>query len=219
MPSQSGLSHHRRMHRRLGPVQRTFPSTISSALHRSSCLHVLILVPISSCFLLQHAFHFHCISRWLKTRQVCPLDNREWELQKYVVSSSNSLRALSVSDPDSLLLGLSISFPAGTVDRTLRQILVLASPFRRLPCTLASRLRPRILSVHLLPVHTSLCVVFVSTAHANSRLSRWISIRAFGFREPSSKHRHPTQASNSSASRQTFDCALGYSIMLNSTAR
>jgi len=29
-----------------------------------------------------HAFHFCCISRWLKTRTVCPLCNKEWEFAK-----------------------------------------------------------------------------------------------------------------------------------------
>ena len=30
-----------------------------------------------------HAYHFHCISRWVNTREVCPLDNQVWEFQKY----------------------------------------------------------------------------------------------------------------------------------------
>ncbi|KAH8281184.1 hypothetical protein KR018_008520 [Drosophila ironensis] len=27
----------------------------------------------------QHGYHFHCISRWLKNRYVCPMDNKAWE--------------------------------------------------------------------------------------------------------------------------------------------
>merc|ERR1711964_327519 len=30
-----------------------------------------------------HAFHAHCIQRWLKARQVCPLDNGNWEYSKF----------------------------------------------------------------------------------------------------------------------------------------
>ena len=30
-----------------------------------------------------HAFHFHCITRWIKTRSVCPLDNKEWDFLRH----------------------------------------------------------------------------------------------------------------------------------------
>jgi len=26
----------------------------------------------------RHAYHKHCINKWIKTRKVCPLDNGEW---------------------------------------------------------------------------------------------------------------------------------------------
>ncbi|KRZ76151.1 RING-box protein 1a, partial [Trichinella papuae] len=29
-----------------------------------------------------HAFHLHCIARWLERRCVCPLDNLMWEYQR-----------------------------------------------------------------------------------------------------------------------------------------
>lgn len=29
-----------------------------------------------------HAFHAHCIDRWLKTKKECPLDMKPWELKK-----------------------------------------------------------------------------------------------------------------------------------------
>ncbi|GME96787.1 hypothetical protein B5S32_g1427 [[Candida] boidinii] len=28
-----------------------------------------------------HSFHLHCISQWIKSRNVCPLDNSEWEVK------------------------------------------------------------------------------------------------------------------------------------------
>ncbi|XP_033252643.1 RING-box protein 1A-like [Drosophila miranda] len=31
----------------------------------------------------QHVYHYHCISRWLRERQVCPLDNKKWDYLQY----------------------------------------------------------------------------------------------------------------------------------------
>ena len=30
-----------------------------------------------------HGYHFHCISTWLKTKTICPLDNSKWEFKKH----------------------------------------------------------------------------------------------------------------------------------------
>jgi RING-box protein 1 len=36
-----------------------------------------------ACGACNHAYHLHCITRWLQTRNVCPLDNKRWEFRKY----------------------------------------------------------------------------------------------------------------------------------------
>ncbi|XP_068143230.1 RING-box protein 1B-like [Drosophila tropicalis] len=35
----------------------------------------------AACGQCNHAFHYHCIARWLRSRKVCPLDNKEWIYQ------------------------------------------------------------------------------------------------------------------------------------------
>ena len=32
-----------------------------------------------------HVYHLHCIERWIKTKNVCPLDNKEWHYKKPVL--------------------------------------------------------------------------------------------------------------------------------------
>lgn len=71
MSGEPSFSYERRVYGGMGHLQREDPVDSNGV----SCKVMLTRW--------QHAFHFHCISRWLKARSVCPLDNRDWEFQKY----------------------------------------------------------------------------------------------------------------------------------------
>ena len=30
-----------------------------------------------------HIYHLHCIDKWTKTKNVCPLDNKKWEYKNF----------------------------------------------------------------------------------------------------------------------------------------
>ncbi|KAH9282549.1 RING-box protein 1 [Echinococcus granulosus] len=79
-----------------------------------------------------HAFHFHCISRWLKTRNVCPLDNREWEFQKY--ESITNLHFLKVWT----LNGYACVFGCFCFVRALNRIMDTTAFFFHLCCFICS---------------------------------------------------------------------------------
>eukprot|EP00918_Siedleckia_nematoides_P003564 GHVU01008037.1.p1 GENE.GHVU01008037.1~~GHVU01008037.1.p1 ORF type:complete len:136 (+),score=15.02 GHVU01008037.1:596-1003(+) len=42
-----------------------------------------------------HAFHAHCIQRWIQTRNVCPLDNQTWELDPQRTNAAGSGNAVT----------------------------------------------------------------------------------------------------------------------------
>lgn len=37
-----------------------------------------------------HAYHIHCIQTWLKTKKICPLDNKTWVFMKHSCNANKN---------------------------------------------------------------------------------------------------------------------------------
>ena len=44
------------------------------------------IVAVGKC---KHAFHFHCLTTWFMTNNVCPVCYKKWEFQKYRLQYGN----------------------------------------------------------------------------------------------------------------------------------
>lgn len=114
-----------------------------------------------TCFMClpQHAFHFHCISRWLKTRQVCPLDNREWEFQKWVKRQQNTTVATLVSAYLSETMNCMTFALVWTHMLIVLVVFCSTSADMDTSCAIFHPLRFRTFSAHLLHYGPSQCII------------------------------------------------------------
>ena len=65
----------------------------------------LIICPSRRCYWsTHHVYHTHCIDRWLKVRNVCPLDNCEWKESPSDTLNLKELCIREISNNVSLIL-------------------------------------------------------------------------------------------------------------------
>jgi RING-box protein 1 len=64
----------------------------SAATSQTQCISIM-----GEC---SHIYHLHCIDKWTKTKNVCPLDNKKWEYKRPQKSIEQSKTCLNCLTPD-----------------------------------------------------------------------------------------------------------------------